>query len=542
MKVLAILFWLPLFCSIAAADILFLDLNGNPQEVVAAQAAAEKRGEKLIVLASKPVETTIKVKQLQDQMHVLDTQLEAKNISESQRKKLENELKSVHTEADQLIGEKYNVEKLHADLKKISASGVSVTSLVISGHDGSGAFAGVNGDVTADEMQKAFEENPQVASGIRTILLAGCNTANLGTIEKNWKSITPNAKLIAGYDGTSPLGNLPSSSRYIFEILVKEKKLIEASDAESLQKAFDDIKGLTKNASFCTNNFIVSKSGVRDIGAIKAECEPLIKSKKPDYWMSRVQCYQRGDKGCESVPSNTSSSELRTIYNELQTNSHCLEIFMSRGMPAPFPEQVLRLIFAKQVARNAENIHKSELEEFNSVLKKMGAPEDSLLNGISLLNRQELNQRLAKANDFLESKSRNLELIGGPQGEEIVKQKMRLSQFKSLLGDVNYNCSPFTWVEPNATKKSTCISDDPRTVVANRYQNYFVAFHAKKNDSVANFKKDHPTATEGELIKVGEKYTIDLADTEKKRLVGVKDIKDSLDELIQIANGSKREK
>lgn len=59
-------------------------------------------------------------------------------------------------------------ENLSSFFKELEKSGVDVSSIVFSGHDGSGNFFGDYGDIYPEDVAAALSESPRISQGVQS--------------------------------------------------------------------------------------------------------------------------------------------------------------------------------------------------------------------------------------------------------------------------------------------------------------------------------------------------------------------------------------
>jgi hypothetical protein len=392
---LKLIFAFLIFTSInLQADILFIDTNNSPKEIEAAQKAAQKRGEKLIVFPEM-------------------------------RKEFTN-------------------DEFNAYLKKMDSEGKKLSSVVLSGHNGNGHFSGNFGEMTSKSLSDSFKSVPNLVSGVRSMMLWGCYTTTLGSIQNFWKKSFPQLELLAGFDGIAPANDKKAGWEYLEDVLVQEKKITQTKDEAALKKAF---KGLSQinvmNAALCTSeNFTSHKKTFKISEAYKA-CSNI-----SDQIQNEFMCYYNAtEERCKNVPANTSSGELRKIYNLVQDNYHCNGATALDGQRIilPNPDTIIRLIFFENVKKNTQKLL-GEINfstKLNDILKTINA--DKSLNwpdDISKMSRQEILGKLNNLKTFVLGKS-----IPAHLSPESSYLKSLVFTLDILLGSLEL--VPFAMVEPN---------------------------------------------------------------------------------------------
>lgn len=393
------------------ADILFVDVNNNPQEIKAAKAAAQIRKEKLILFPSG--------------------------------------------------SEKVSKESLKSFLGGLKNT--NVTSMVISGHDGNGNFSGRNGGVQASELKEILKSQTNLGISVRSLYLWGCYTATPGSLEFNWKDAFPNLQFVAGFDGAAPLGDKPAGQMYLKDALTKEKSLIAARDEKELGSLFKQIRGRAMvNAAVCSGDSFASNKKISSLKKLKEECRAEDNSKG----MEVFECYAMAKVGCENPPSNTGNSPLRNYYNFLQETSHCEPMYAQIGAYRPTRDQVIRLIYYKNVVANFSRLHGEVVTEIDGALKRVNAPDDLLLGDINQLSRRELAEKIAKIEEFKYKKGLTNPLLITATDSDIDK-RYAADEIESGLRSMRYLTSdigsvPFEWVEPGANRTMYISKTSPK--------------------------------------------------------------------------------
>ncbi len=445
LKNLVGLFLVSSISSTCLADIIFIDFNNSASEVKYARAAAEKRGEKLIVLGRAS------------------------------------------------DGSSYNSEAFSKDLNQIQNSGAKLTSMIISGHDGNGEFFGSNGSLTSEQMRQAFSEHKELASNVRSIFMAGCYGSDFGAIETYWKGITPNASLLAGYGGSGPRNNVSSGWNYLGSFYGHEKELLAASDKKSLQTAFNKLAGKDTNRSLCSNDIYVNNNWIGTLADLKENC--VAAKQNVPASNKRIICYLEGDSGCENPPSDTKAGELRVLYNESQKNLFCESQYSHLGEGAKFPpsvsrDRIIRLILFKDVVKNTMLHHADLLKTYDSELSKSNLAGVIPLGDLSKLSRAELVHRL-KANETALTKSMaDPLLLSSKQGPSIIALKSLSKSLDRTLRELDSECVPFDWVEVNSRSSSTCLKNPDLAKSGAQVPETYQSAIQSKMDEKAEFVKD----------------------------------------------------
>ncbi|QDK47128.1 hypothetical protein DOM22_19140 [Bdellovibrio sp. ZAP7] len=495
------------FATTANADILFLDLNGNPKEIEAAKAAAAKRGEKVIVLpeiTKEMMANQAKFKELTQKANAdylkkgCSVGIEktaacatvAKNLEDAMAKenkfRQENELNAK------------TLEKSIADLKQ---KGVQLSSMVVSGHDGNGHFAGRFGDLDDKALSDAFLKNPPMGDGIRSLALWGCYTANISSLSLYWKKSFPQVEVVVGFDKQGPLGNSPANWALLKDFLSKEKELTQIKDENELQKALKGLDGVRiTDAAICVGGKFSNKKLTMDLANVQSMCEGAYLKDAKVY-----TCYLNAEEGCANPPANTSDSELRRFYEKLQDYAHCKEVLPpEQQVGVPSPDTMIRLIHFADVKKNFVQNFSREIADYNKLLDKVGAPKDLHWGDIQKMTRAEVLAKLNATAKYLNDKTDN--------DSALKPEFMALKNFLNLgiqpvLGDLNV---PFTWVDtgagPSEGMKNGMLTASPANLIRVRkdYENdRATRLMNEKIESI--LKTNSATRSQMEVIGVREK-------------------------------------
>ncbi len=430
------------------ADVLFIDLNTSPKEVQAAERAAQKRGEKLIVLPEIPSSVQKKLGVLNNDLQKVESQIRKKNCEMTVSKECDDLL----SKETQLNNEKRSLthrlkigpSELTKALKRIEKNNIQLTSVVFSGHDGNGVFMGTAGGFREPDIAEAFDAVPRLKKGVRSVMLWGCYTANMGALNHWWKKTFPDAELIAGFDGVAPSGAKAGSANYLEDILVKEKELTAIKDEKEMALAFKRLKDVPyMNAALCSNDIYVSNSLTFSLGQADANCQ----TQNLESIQKIYSCYKNAETpACANPPSDYRTGELRQIYNNLQRYRHCFEEKSTADIPNP--ENVIRLLLFENVKTNFYKEYEKELAAFDRYLDLIEAPSDlrfSKDRSLVKANRAEILRRINGIRAHLNEKGGIVKRIVSPAMGSVYNG---LDTLQSCLGELATNCVPFGWVEP----------------------------------------------------------------------------------------------
>ncbi|RYZ94489.1 MAG: hypothetical protein EOP11_26295, partial [Proteobacteria bacterium] len=320
MKLLAVFLGL-LACSSARADILFLDLNFSPAEIVAARAVAKARGEQLLLYPERsdalqaqldPAYRESQAKQATYYKCIRETQTDCtkqKQSHDASRKKLD----TLVARLTRVNGPEFG--KIAAGLAQANTR---LTAIVFSGHSGgNGSFTGTLGTLNLSEIREAFEKNPGPVASLRSILLWGCYAGTFHSLRTLWQLAFPTVKAFVGFERQSPLGIRESSGRYLRSYLANENGLLNArtlSQAHGIFRKLDLVAPL--DGSALVGDWYFTYEQAFSVTEMESRCQSF----DPKLYEAYL-CYQEGKKGCEQPPGDH-RGPLRELYSFLQVNRH----------------------------------------------------------------------------------------------------------------------------------------------------------------------------------------------------------------------------
>ncbi len=448
------------FQSVSYADILMLDFNSNEKEVQSAQKAAQARGEKLIVLPIVDPNVKAEVSRLTKEENKFKAEITKwyavnKNANNPEKNKQLNELydqqEDIHRQLRKIKNKsKMKPEQLESALQDIEKKNIKLSAVVISGHNGNGVFHGEYGDIEATSFKDTFAKHPVLSKNIRSLLLLGCYSTNIGSILNYWKGALPNVEMIAGYENKAPLGDKGAGLDYLYDVLTKEKQLTQLKDEKALNTAFKKLAGVSlTHSSICVNDSYTSKTESMNITDVLKKCDPE-RIKSLDL---QASCYLKGEPTCLEIPKDTANGALRKLYNELQSVAFCSEKYGRFGSRNRTPEAILKLIFYDQVKKNFANYYRKDMNDLESLMKSLGASDKELcFKNLENLSRAEMIECLNGFGRFLdnkcpkESSTMNFE---NPMRPECKVARDSLRELNYQLGAMSF--VPVQWIEPNST-------------------------------------------------------------------------------------------
>lgn len=414
---------------------LFVDTNTSDLEIATAEKAACQRGERFEVVPKNYKAYTTYIKAIEIGRKALHACVEKyKDYKAPECESQRNALNVSRQKQEEFINKQVPLKtQINEEMKALSAEKVKLTSVSISGHDGGGHFGGEKGSFSRSSMQYLMSEYPEL-NEVESVLLLGCYTGVQKEVSA-WKSIFPKIRVIGGYDGSAPLAERPQGHQYIRDILTKEKSLKKISTPKSLNamaKALlgdlDQLNAAIYLRPSCNeeegNEFYYASKIDRNFTKFDVEkCEKAMADIK-----NISPLFREYMDGTKEPPTDTANGELRTIYNLVRTNEHCLK---GSGM---FHGDIngnaaLNLLFWHGFKNSFANYYKDDLAEAEKILASIDAKEVM----------QDLEKAIAQDEETVKEIEETLkELERDPEGlkarykKELVEANQELERVKAL--------------------------------------------------------------------------------------------------------------
>lgn len=349
--------------------ILFVDTNESDLEIATAEKAACSRGERVVVVP----------KNYKDYRKYTEVITKTRNdLYECEKAKkpcveVYNKMETALVNLDKFRRTQPDLQKaIKQSLAEIKEKKGKIQSLIISGHNGGGSFGGNKGSFGRQELNYMMEDLKDI-NEIKSVLLLGCYTGVQKEVME-WKKMFPDVRMIAGYDDSAPLSHRPQGHKFLSELLLKEKGLASQADAKKLQSyAQANLSSLfTLNSGLylqCvdpkkneTEYYYGSKKKTKKFSVIDMEaCKDQEKIKD---LAAKVSKYYNGEL---EVPENTSSGELRQLYNLGRSLEHCFD----PDAPIVNMNNVFNLLFYEGVKKSFAHHYKNDLETVEKNLQEL---------------------------------------------------------------------------------------------------------------------------------------------------------------------------
>lgn len=317
---------------------LFIDTNLSLKEVEVAKQGACARGERFVLypdgaLADKARRTFYN--------YLTKEEYYNKRCKESTPAcdKLEVEVDKLKEQMDDFDFDEFkmNDENIKKVLSGVKESKASISTLIVSGHDGGGEISGdyISGAFTKNSFFSLYDEvfDSEDKKKLHSVLLWGCYTGTYSEAT-DWKSQFPYAKAIAGFYDSAPLATRPASADLMLDFLLKEESLYSVEDEKELKRSIQNLKsilyvqpGIMINA--CHDEQIYY-SHFQDGDQRKtffltpkdAEAQCLLIQEEWNDKKGSLAAYLEGNK---EIPEKIAGSELRTLYGFIRQNEKCFK-------------------------------------------------------------------------------------------------------------------------------------------------------------------------------------------------------------------------
>jgi len=201
------------------ADILFIGLNPAEGEVKTVRQVAEGRGEKFFYWPQIEKSKLAPIKKLDEEEAAIIEDFSHEMTEEEETRKTDRMLE-IQNERQALRDQlNVNIATFKSFMIGLEHQNVSLSAVVISGHDGNGKFWGQFADtMNSEDFAQAFALAPKASSSLRTVALLGCYTTSVGALDAYWKKAFPNGQIFGGYDEKGPNSEIASGHRYLERI------------------------------------------------------------------------------------------------------------------------------------------------------------------------------------------------------------------------------------------------------------------------------------------------------------------------------------
>lgn len=366
--------------------IVMFDMNMSHTEVLGAEEAACKRGQQLLVYPAG----TEKHKELGKANNDYNyfTTLTKSNCPgarcDEYTKKKNESLKKL-SEITLTAKKNMDVQKVFAGLAK---QNLKVKSIIVSGHDGGGSFGGYLGGMQKHELIKAFnsayKDKPELRDELNSVYLWGCYTATLSETN-SWKNGLPSVKMVAGFHGSGPSIGKDATRDYLEDLLIKEEKIFSETEESEIKKSLNGLKNLNSTLAgiyleACNDvEYYLSREKrqtpegyVFDRTFDKVENLSCDSQKFKDDFKIAEESFLKYFNGELPIPVDTSSGDLRNIYNFARSKQHCIhEKYPHSNLD---PDKVGLILFYNGVKENFPAVFSKTINDAQRELDSL--PQD----------------------------------------------------------------------------------------------------------------------------------------------------------------------
>lgn len=325
--------------------IFFINTNGSYRELGGAEQAACERGETLVVFPQIHDPDYAKFGEVVSRYQNLNSTLE-KNCSGEKIKgascvqlqeKIAALLPAYEAGMSKARLKFFTPEDLKAQIRILAEKKISVSSLIVSGHDGGGSFSGVFGRFRKDQLIEAFNKASKVYPGImqnlHSILLWGCYTATPQEVN-DWKEAFPSARVLAGFYGSAPLSTREASRELMKDVLIRADAVSQTYDQKALKRALLQLSKIGETTAslyvracggkdwYFHNQEIKDSQGHE---SVISDLETFDQIQQCEGEVDKIRALSRPfEYGDQDIPEDTSKGPLRNLYSLVRQKEHCI--------------------------------------------------------------------------------------------------------------------------------------------------------------------------------------------------------------------------
>lgn len=228
---------------------------------------------------------------------------------------------------------------LRLKVTELEKRGVSVSSLVISSHDGGGVFQVTFGQTSVEHISDLTKNDPDFKANLKSVYMMGCYTATTDQVVR-WKNDFPSIQMVAGYDSMAPLRDATEGWNYLQDVMTLEAKIVGSKDKSKMESALKQVRDInsgTSQAIFpqCSSSKESLEFYRGKISHYRTQKFDLnyCKAAGPEF-DKNWDLYKKYDSGELPIPKNTGESPLRNLYSFYRNYEFCLESGISFGPKA----------------------------------------------------------------------------------------------------------------------------------------------------------------------------------------------------------------
>ena len=363
---------------------------------------------------------------------------------------IQSAVRSLEKQIEDVPKIRVSLESLEEGLSRINLAPGEKITLAMSGHFAGGEFTGNLGKVSVSEIDQIFAKFPRLRAAVTKLHLLGCYTNTFGQIEPMWRRVFPNARVLVGFYHQSPAGGDSINLKFI-RLLVKLEDAFDRARSESdFRKIEKLLSRVGVKVALAIDDFYKTSSGrflrISEQQVRGSACMKVLSVGERNEFLNVMA-------GEHPIPTNTSSSILRTYYTDLRNNLMCLEepVFRKAQQNVPHPDKVIRLIFYRNLLTNFKRTHQADIANMNAMFQTLGVPASLSLQRVNLYDRAELQNWRQEVTAYLEAaKSDTFNDKAAERGLNVLKE------FTRIVSDLDPYCIPLDWIEPSGFSRSLC--------------------------------------------------------------------------------------
>jgi hypothetical protein len=354
---------------------VFIQLNPAYVEIEAAAKAACTRGETLILVPKMSLQEAKKLSKLYyGKRKIQDKIYECRDLACQDRirnkfKKVEQEYKELHTKI--VPKRMITAKEIEILLKKeIMDKDLDLTAFTLSGHHTS-SYYGEFGNIEDHNLMNMFKnlkkEEPFFFNNMHSFNSFGCYTTTSNWIDFINKTFTQVPFIYAGYQGSGAAGDKIAAHNYLASLFKDYDKLIHAQTKQDLCKKISELDSFRylnagvyvsgcNQSMVSTKNYHLNESGKMVTDSKCATVEEVLTCPK-DTLKKILETFKFFKEGRFRIPTDTQNGNLRSLYSQVKQHIACFKANEIK------PDDVLLMLFFKNVKTNFQNIHKDLINE-----------------------------------------------------------------------------------------------------------------------------------------------------------------------------------
>ena len=322
-------------------------------------------------------------------------------------------------------GQPVNIAFVRRKIEIMEANGQKIDSIVISGHDGSGHFMGLDGggDFYHSDLTKLLAERESTGKSVTSLGLIGCYPNNVHGAKIYWLNPNPNVKMTVGFAVQSPTKEKAATGNLVEAYCKNRQEWVNKQSKSELCDIYPKFNapfaglGLT----MCSREAVAGESYKKDgnqcftYQEMQDRCGEFDPGDKEANMYSK---YMSANNPCEPQYANPpvdknsiysgGASPLRKFYSKVHLWRHCADDFKKNrkhidprdgtesAYNLPNAPEVIRLVKYDDIKTNIARLNDAEIREYDQRLDDLCLGQYKL-GDITQLNRGEMNRRIENA-------------------------------------------------------------------------------------------------------------------------------------------------